>query len=85
MREISGGSLIKKVEDYLRYAAECRDMARTASAAHRQQLEQMAEAWARLAKAGEDQLDERGATGGPGLVIEFEIPPDYGSDPKRRS
>jgi hypothetical protein len=76
---------MKKVEDYLRYAAECRDMARTASATHLQQLEQIAEAWERLAKAGKDQLDERGAAGGPGLVIEFEIPPDYGSDPKRRS
>ena len=58
---------MKKVEDYLRYAAECRDMAQTASAPRRLQLEQMAEAWERLGKAGQDQSDERG-TGGPGLV-----------------
>jgi hypothetical protein len=41
---------VKKIEEYFRYAAECRGMARTASpAAHRQQLEQMADAWEQLA------------------------------------
>jgi hypothetical protein len=60
---------MKKVEDYLRYAAECRDMARTASAAHLQQLEQIAEAWERLAKAGKDQLDERGAARRYGSLV----------------
>ena len=39
---------MRKIEEY--YAAECRGMARTASPiAHRQKLEQMAEAWERLA------------------------------------
>ena len=41
---------MKKVEEYLQHAAECRDMLRTASPAHRQQLEQMADTWEQLAK-----------------------------------
>ena len=32
---------MRKVEEYHKHAAECREMARTASPAHRQQLEQM--------------------------------------------
>jgi hypothetical protein len=42
---------MKKIDEYLHHAAECRDMARTASPSHRQQLEQMAEPWEQLADA----------------------------------
>jgi hypothetical protein len=41
---------LKKVDEYLQHAAECREMARTASSAHRQQLEQMAQTWDWLAE-----------------------------------
>src|SRR3954469_856290 len=34
-----GGEPVKKLQEYLQHAAECRDMARTATATHRQQLE----------------------------------------------
>src|SRR4030095_1000599 len=47
---------LKKIQEYLQHAAECREMARTASAAHRQQLEQMAETWEQLAPARQRQL-----------------------------
>lgn len=59
---------MKKVEDYLRHAAECREMARKASPAHRQQLEQMAETWEQLAEVRRQQLAKRelsGKTEGP--------------------
>jgi hypothetical protein len=49
--------IMKKVEEYLRHAAECRDMARTVPPDYHQQLEQMARAWERLAQARKDQLD----------------------------
>ena len=44
---VNGGAviwrtLLKKVRDYLRHAAECRELAGTATSAHRQQLEEMA-------------------------------------------
>jgi len=41
---------VKKIEQYLLHAAECREMARTAPSAHRQQLEQMAQTWDWLAE-----------------------------------
>ena len=50
---------MKKIEEYLQHAAECREMARTASPAHRQQLEQMAETWDQLAGARRHQLEKR--------------------------
>jgi ferric-dicitrate binding protein FerR (iron transport regulator) len=50
---------MKKVEDYLQHAAECREMARKASPAHRQQLEQMAETWEQLARVRRQQLAKR--------------------------
>jgi hypothetical protein len=53
---------MRKVEDYLQHAAECRDMARTASAAHRQQLEQMAETWEQLAVSRQRRLARNGET-----------------------
>jgi hypothetical protein len=42
---------MKKASEYLKHAAECREMARTAPAAHRAQLEQMARTWEQLAEA----------------------------------
>jgi len=53
---------MKKVEEYVAHAAECRAMARTATTAHKQQLTQMAETWEQLAKARQESLDKRGAT-----------------------
>jgi hypothetical protein len=49
---------VKKVHEYLEHAAECREMARTASPAHRQQLEQMAETWEQLAEARRRQREK---------------------------
>lgn len=51
---------MKKMQEYLQHAAECRDMARTAPPAHRQQLEQMAETWEQLADARKRQLEKQG-------------------------
>jgi hypothetical protein len=50
---------MKKLHEYLQHAAECRDMARTAQPAHRQQLEQMAETWEQLAETRKRQLKRR--------------------------
>ena len=44
-----GNSTVKKVEEYLKHASECRTLARTAPPAHRQQLEDMAQTWEQLA------------------------------------
>jgi hypothetical protein len=69
---------MRKVEEYLRHAAECQKMARTASPAHRPLLEQMAETWEQLTKA-EHQLEKLSENPG-GLTITFELPP--GDEPK---
>jgi hypothetical protein len=53
---------MKKIEDYLQHAVECRDMARTASPAHRQQLEQMAATWEHLAVSRQRRLARHGET-----------------------
>ena len=53
---------LNKLEDYLKHAAECREMARTALPSHRQQLEQMAETWEQLAAARKRQLQRQGLT-----------------------
>jgi hypothetical protein len=53
-----GISNLKKLHEYLQHAAECRDMARTASPAHRQHLEQMAETWEQLAEARKRKLEK---------------------------
>ena len=50
---------MKKVDDYLQHAQECRDMARTASPAFRVQLEQMAQTWEQLAAARKSQLERK--------------------------
>ena len=82
---------MKKIEEYFQYAAECRDMARTASPAHRQQLEQMAETWEQLANARKHQMekivvnqDYAAPKDSEGLVIEFEIPSQNEKGPKRK-
>ena len=51
---------MKKLHEYLKHAAECRDMARTALPSHRQQLEQMATTWEQLADARKRQLARQG-------------------------
>jgi hypothetical protein len=48
---------VKKVEEYRQNAAKCREVAQTASPVHRQQLEEMAETWDRLAQARRHRLD----------------------------
>ena len=73
------GGILKKVEEYLSHAAECRDMARTASPNHRQQLQQMAETWEQLADARRRQLHKRAAA--EDVVVEFMLPE---TDPKER-
>lgn len=56
---------MKKMHEYLEHAAECREMARTASPGHRLQLEQMALTWEQLAEARKRHLKkERKADGG---------------------
>jgi hypothetical protein len=47
---------VKKLHEYREHAAECREMARTAPPAHRQQLEQMAATWEQLAGARQRKL-----------------------------
>jgi sugar phosphate isomerase/epimerase len=42
---------IKKVVEYLKHAAECRQTARGVAAEHREELEEMARAWEQLAEA----------------------------------
>jgi hypothetical protein len=52
------GGIVKKVEEYLQHVAECRDMARTASPSHRQQLQQMAETWEQLADGAQASITQ---------------------------
>ena len=47
---------MKKLHEYREHAAECREMARTAPPAHRQQLEQMAATWEQMASARQRKL-----------------------------
>jgi hypothetical protein len=54
---------MRKLEEYFQHAAECREMARTASPAHRQQLEQMAETWEQLAEARRRKLERKKSDG----------------------
>jgi hypothetical protein len=69
---------VRKIQEYLRYAAECREMARTCSSGRRQQLEQMAATWEQLAKSREQHLQKLKEAGRlkTGLVIpQGEEPP----------
>lgn len=54
---------MRKLHEYREHAAECREMARTAPPAHRQQLEQMASTWEQLAVARQRKLLKSGAPG----------------------
>jgi hypothetical protein len=54
---------VKKLHEYLKHAAECREMARTAPPAHRAQLEQMAATWEQLAQARKHQMEKQGNAG----------------------
>jgi len=54
----AGVGNVKKMHEYLEHAAECREMARTASPAHRQQLEQMALTWEQLAASRKRHLEK---------------------------
>ena len=53
---------MKKLHEYEQHAAECREMARTAPASHRAQLEQMAQTWDQLAAARRKQIEKQGKT-----------------------
>jgi hypothetical protein len=57
------GCCVRKLHEYREHAAECREMARTAPPAHRQQLEQMASTWEQLAVARQRKLLKSGASG----------------------
>jgi hypothetical protein len=52
--------ILKKIREYREHAAECRELARLASAGHRLQLEQMAATWDQLAEARQRQLAKAG-------------------------
>jgi hypothetical protein len=52
---------MKKIDEYLQHAQDCRDLARTAHPAHRVQLEQMAQTWEQLAEARRQQLNKLGS------------------------
>lgn len=53
---------MKKLHEYLRHAAECRELARTALTTHRVQLEDMAATWEQLAQARKSKLEKQGQT-----------------------
>ena len=53
---------MKKFDEYIKHAEECRDMARTAQPSHRAQLEEMAQTWEQLAEARRRQLEKEGKT-----------------------
>ena len=52
---------MKKIEEYLQRAAECRAMAESAQTQteHRQQLEEMAKTWEQLAEARRQQMQRK--------------------------
>jgi hypothetical protein len=54
------GGVVKKVSEYLKHAAECRELARQAIGRNKQQLEDMAETWENLAHARRVLLKKRG-------------------------
>ncbi len=54
------GNSVKKVEEYLQQAAECRAMAQaTGLAGAREQLEEMAKTWEQLAEVRRHELTKR--------------------------
>jgi hypothetical protein len=57
VRAWAGQGIMRKVSDYEQHADECRAMAATIkNPTHKQQLEEMAEAWAMLARVRRRQL-----------------------------
>ena len=50
---------VKKVEEYLEHASECRELARAAHPAHREQLEEMAQTWEQLAEARKRKIKKQ--------------------------
>jgi hypothetical protein len=71
---------LKRVEEFRRYAADCRDMARTAPLDQRQKLQQMAQTLEQLAQELVKRADAEAENDSEGLVIEFNLPKDR---PKR--
>ena len=55
----NGDFHVKKVEEYLKHASECRTLARAAPQAHRQQLEDMAQTWEQLAQARKREIKKQ--------------------------
>jgi hypothetical protein len=49
---------VKKLEEYLQHATECRDMAQAAPLHHREQLLEMAKTWEQLAEARRHQVNK---------------------------
>jgi hypothetical protein len=47
---------VRKLDDYLKFAAECREMARVMLPTFRPQLLQMADTWDQLAQSRRDEL-----------------------------
>jgi hypothetical protein len=63
---------LKRVEEFRRYAADCRDMARTAPLDQRQKLQQMAQTLEQLAQEFVKRADADNER--KGLVIDFTLP-----------
>jgi hypothetical protein len=72
-----GKAPLKKVEEYLWNAAECRTIAETPLPAHRQRLREMAESWEKLAELE----TKRHPAAENKNVIEFVLP---SNDSKRK-
>jgi hypothetical protein len=70
---------LTQVEEYIRHAAECRDLAGKVPPDCRQQLERMARAWERLGQLWKDQLDSWNRKE---LIVEFVLAPDEEKAPK---
>ena len=51
---------MRKLDDYLKFAAECREMASVMQPTFRPQLLHMADTWERLAQARRDELKRQG-------------------------
>jgi len=56
---VSGEVRVKKVEEYLQHASECRALARASPPAHREQLEEMALTWEQLAEARRGKITKQ--------------------------
>jgi|KBSSwiStaDraftv2_1062776.scaffolds.fasta_scaffold731528_3 DNA-binding transcriptional MerR regulator len=55
---LNTGVSVKKLEEYLQHATECRDMAQAAPPHHREQLLEMAKTWEQLAEARRHQVNK---------------------------